>query len=1051
MAKALKIVGTVVAVVAIAASAVATFGASLGIAAGVVAAAGTVAAVAGVASAVVGVAAALTFKPPGFSSSGNPQDFQTNPQSGLPYAIGRTRMSGLRIHADTTDGFTGKTVNDVLGFAVLLSAGGQIGAIETFKADGETVTFDGAGNAVGRYKDYMAQRVWTGGAMASALALSLGTAAFPGWTSAHTLSGITHGLWMLRYETDGSKYGAGVPEPQWIGRWVKVYDPRLDSTYPGGSGSCRPLQEGTYIWSRNPALHALTWCLGRWQNGKRTVGIGAPLASIRVSDFVDAANVADTNGWGCGGVVYSTDSKWDVLKSMLQAGGAVPTMTGAMIGCRVFKPRISVATIQASDLLDSFSGSVTKPRRDRFNTVIPRYRSESHEWEVISAAPVTVPDWVAQDGGIRQKERDYPLVQAEVAQVGLDGDLQAGQLAAYDIANSREAGPIKWTTGPRFIGLKTGDCVTLNIPSEGFDNQPVIITSVSLEPSTCKISFTAETETDSKHAFALGKTAVPPPPFALTPPDLTPPTPEAVDWTLVPGTTNDGLPVLRLAGGANTSEWTRVIVQYRLSPSGDWISAGDYPEHGGTLIEIGGIDSEQTYVVRLAYRKGDITGAWLELPAVTALPSGIGALSGNLLQDSTFANGEAIGWVRTNVGGMDAQHGINEPGDGWHPVGENTLSIYQPNNGQSGWSDAVARINVEPLKWYEFSVLCANHRCTGRIYLEFLDAAGAVIFHDSVNVLDGPEPGGASLSDYQSVFIKRQAVAGAVTAVITLRKYPTYVGESSSWFWWLRPQIVQVTEGTPSPVPWSASGVGRKGADGISPLLVTINPPNLSLMGNATGSPMSGELPRSVAVSAMRGGLPKSITAISVTATTGCSASASGANVTFSTVNPGGGFATISVTADGETITGIKVPVTVAVGGTDASTSLALSYSGAITSSTFVALGDPVAMNANASGQLRVSASSTYYAAYPAVGTVEIKLQVSIDGGAWTDIAGASDVGDPTEVEPPSSTYPGSAVIPAVLAGGLGANKPCQVRILARKYTAANISNSSSRLLVEKP
>src|SRR5690606_27474814 len=147
-------------------------------------------------------------------------------------------------------------------------------------------------------------------------------------------------------------------------------------TYPGGSGPHRALNEATYEWTKNPALHALTWAMGRWQNGKRTLGIGAPLANIRVADFVEAANVCDANLWACGGVEYSTDSKWAVLNRMLQAGGAIPTMTGAMIGCRVNKPRISVATIRSTDLLDEFSGAVTKPRRDRYNTVIPRYRSE---------------------------------------------------------------------------------------------------------------------------------------------------------------------------------------------------------------------------------------------------------------------------------------------------------------------------------------------------------------------------------------------------------------------------------------------------------------------------------------------------------------------------------------------------------------------------------------------------------------------------------------------------------------------------------------------------
>ena len=63
----------------------------------------TIGAVASVAGGLVSVGTALFQPKPGFSQQGNALNFQTNPQSGLPYAIGRTRMSGLRIHVSTWD------------------------------------------------------------------------------------------------------------------------------------------------------------------------------------------------------------------------------------------------------------------------------------------------------------------------------------------------------------------------------------------------------------------------------------------------------------------------------------------------------------------------------------------------------------------------------------------------------------------------------------------------------------------------------------------------------------------------------------------------------------------------------------------------------------------------------------------------------------------------------------------------------------------------------------------------------------------------------------
>jgi hypothetical protein len=619
MSKVLKIVGTVVAVVAIVASAAVTFGASLGLSAAAIATATTVASVAGLAAAGLGLAAAAFAPKPTFSTQGNPLQFQTNPQSGLPYPIGRTRMSGVRIHADTYDAtsFKSEGKDDMLAFAVLLGAGGPMQGIDAFKADGAAVTFDGSGNATGTFANYMAQKVSLGLAGASALALAFGGGSLPGWTSAHKLSGIAHTLWYLRYDEKGEKFGAGVPEPQWIGRWVKVYDPRKDSTYPGGSGAHRALNESTYEWSRNGALHALTWALGRWQNSKRTLGIGAPVQNIRVADFVEAANVADANHWYCGGVEWSTDSKWSTLKRMLQAAGAEPTMTGAMIGCRVNTPRVAIATIEGRHLLDGLSIATTKSRRDRFNTVIPRYRSEAHDWEIVSGTPVSVSTYVTEDDGPRTKEIDFPLVQHELVD-SVDGQKQAGELAAYEIVNSREAGPIRFTTGPQFIGIKTGDVVTLDVPDEGLDAQPVLIRSRSIDPSTFKITFEAETETTAKHDFALGKTTVPPPTYTPTPPDLTPPTPLLSLWTLaVAGPTGNALPGIVIAGTCEFPGADSVIVEYRKVGAANWSTVGKQPASAPVRCLVTGLEGGASYEARIAYQSGNRIGGYRTLAAVT--------------------------------------------------------------------------------------------------------------------------------------------------------------------------------------------------------------------------------------------------------------------------------------------------------------------------------------------------------------------------------------------------------------------------------------------------
>jgi len=613
MSKTLRTVGMVVAVVALVATGVGAaagaglLGATAAGAAGTVAgmsvatitAIGTYASLAATALAMASAALA-----PGPTVQGNATKFATNPQSGLPYAMGRTRMSGLRFFADTNTrpGYT--KFNDLLWFGALLSIGGPIEGIEKFTGDNELVSFAADGNAVGTYHDYQVQKVHLGGAMATALNTTLMGGTAPGWTSQHRLSGITHAMWCLRFNKQGEMYGAGAPEPAWIGKWVKVYDPRKDSTYPGGSGPHRALNEATYEWSDNPGLHALTWALGRWQNGKRTCGIGAPIANIRVAEFVECANVCEANVWKVGGVEWTTDSKWDTLKRILQAGGAMPTQTGAMIGCMVSTPRTAIATIESRHLLDGLSLAATKSRRDRFNTVIPRYVDEDSEWSLISGTAVTVPDYVTADKGQRTKEIDFSLVQVFSGQQAK----QPGQLAAYAIVDSREAGPFTWTTGPEWIGLKTGDVVYLNVPEEGLVNQPVLITRRAIDPASGKVSFAAQTETYSKHAYALGQSTVPPAPFALSAPDLKPPAPLPTSWGVSGTTSGEGFPALMVVGESEMPSADAIVIDYRLVGASEWtnsaiLSAVDVVRHIMAPLE-----SETRYDVRIAYRVGSIDG-----------------------------------------------------------------------------------------------------------------------------------------------------------------------------------------------------------------------------------------------------------------------------------------------------------------------------------------------------------------------------------------------------------------------------------------------------------
>lgn len=531
-------------------------------------------------------------------------DFKADPRAGIPYVVGRTGVAGNIVFQQTAG-----SKNIYLNFGVVLTGAGPIDSFESFSANGNAVTFasDGGEGASGYYLNRMWMRRQLGETPESGYLhwSATGTKDTPSnhggmpyeWTSAHKFSGYAGYFWGLQYNTD--KYSAGPPKPLTVAKWVKVYDPRKDDTYPGGAGDHVALDESTYEWSDNPYLHALTWYLGRWQNGKRLLGVGAPLAMIDVAAFVEGANVAEANSWACGGQVYSTDDKYEVGRAFLQAGGGRPMRLGAKISCLVNTPRVSLATITGADVIGDVAVAGTTSRRNRLNTIWPKYREEAQSWELVPQdEPVSVPAYVTEDGQIRSREIEYPLVQSAD---------QAAQLAAYDVVDGREFTPVTLPCKPQWMGYKPGDCITANEPAWGLNEQKLLILQRRRDPVTMTVTLICRSETDAKHDFALGKTGAPPSTPGLTgvDPDVVP-APDVDTWAAVGGVLAgvDGqLPAIKISGELDAAVMM-IVIDYRqvlgVGDYGPWVTREYAPST--TEIHITDVIPGATYQVRVRYR-----------------------------------------------------------------------------------------------------------------------------------------------------------------------------------------------------------------------------------------------------------------------------------------------------------------------------------------------------------------------------------------------------------------------------------------------------------------
>lgn len=572
-------------------------------------------------AAVATIGAVLTQKKP--SAPGSVSNITIGADQLSPYMMGETYARLAMVHDVGYGGTVSDVVNPYRTWVFIASAGGPIESIDAIQGDFEDLAFDAGsagmpgGEAIGYYENFL----WADsqlGACPEAAALTDG-GTIPGFGASAKLSGKAAILVTAKHDKKGKRWASGVPQWGVRGKGVLVYDPRQDDTYPGGSGACRALEEDTYVGGAaalNPGCHAVTYALGRWQGAgtpKKVFGIGRSPLSIDWTSWVEFMNTCDANGWEIGGNVFEPGSRWDNLKRICQAGGGKPCRRGGLLSVRFPRPRVALDTITMADLAGAVRIPGMKRWRERLNTIVPKYRSADHKWEHVPAEAVVSATHLSEDGEEKKEERLYELVQ--------DVD-QASQLAAYDIFDSREIGPIVAVCKPRLMEYRVGDALELDLPEEGIEALLCTVLSSSVDPATSTVTLTLETETTGKHASALGLAGTAPTSPTLSTGEemddaafgVVPSAPDPADWDAEgaslasPG---GAIPAILVTGAApDTDGLLGIQFDYRIAPGAialEGSAAGWLLWDGGTGDRI--------------LLEGDVPGPWisamLDAPEVT--------------------------------------------------------------------------------------------------------------------------------------------------------------------------------------------------------------------------------------------------------------------------------------------------------------------------------------------------------------------------------------------------------------------------------------------------
>lgn len=477
-----------------------------------------IAAIAASIALVANVAAAVTAKKPRAQGAINNVVIQSDPPS--PYMIGRTYSAGILRHDTAWGGVVSDVPNPYRANVVTYSVAGPVQGLVGVYADFEPLSLSGS-TVTGWFNGFM-YVASSLGARPQPTALAANWAGMPNWGATAKLSGKAHLLWSFKFDKKGKRLASGIPNLGAVWDGVKVYDPRLDSTYPGGSGAHRINDETTWAFSRNPGLHGLTYTIGRYDAGKKIFGIGQPVTGIDLAQWVAFANVCDANGWQAGGTIFEAVSddaeiRWENLKNICAAGGAVPVNASGKIGVSFNAPGVSLATITAADVIGDMEVSPARTWRDRINGIVPKYRSSSHQWEYVPSDMVSIPAYVTDDGEPKIREQQWNLVQDLGDGAGRN---QVAQLAGYELMDAREIDSITLKLKPQWRDYRPGEILTVNIPELGLINQTAKIMLRGFSPADMSVTMTLRGETASKHGFALGRTGTAPPAPALFGPQV---------------------------------------------------------------------------------------------------------------------------------------------------------------------------------------------------------------------------------------------------------------------------------------------------------------------------------------------------------------------------------------------------------------------------------------------------------------------------------------------------------------------------------------------------
>lgn len=325
---------------------------------------------------------------------------------------GEMLVSGLNIIPPLTSGSTNEYLHQVLAIAghecndlgsvyFNRAAIGTISSVTGTNDDGKVTT--------GTYANKAWVRRYTGNDTQTS-DYKLTQAFTSQWTTSHRGRGVAYIA--LTYQFDETVYRTGKPDITCLVQGKKVYDPRLDSTRTGGSGSQRISDPTTWTYSTNPAL-----CLADYLYDS-SLGLGETDTRIDYDLVMDAADICDENvnipgsttqkRYTCNVVLIATDRFEENIKVIAQAMAGVCYYSSGKWRMYAGAWSSSAFSLGDNDLVEGGISVVTAyPYSDRYNSVRGQFINKDKNWQPTEYSPIANSTYISADGEQAWLETDF--------------------------------------------------------------------------------------------------------------------------------------------------------------------------------------------------------------------------------------------------------------------------------------------------------------------------------------------------------------------------------------------------------------------------------------------------------------------------------------------------------------------------------------------------------------------------------------------------------------------------------------------------------------------